>query len=145
MRARALTLALTAALAAACGSGKEAGRHYEEAGGYSIVPPPGWTVSEFPGLKYEIISGPAQNGFAPNINVVDESFRGSLDEYVKANLETMRKVFKSFDELSREDVQLASGERAVMVVTTNVQQEMQLQQTFYFVGEGRRKYVLTCT
>ena len=145
MRARALLLVLTVALAAACGSSAEPGRHYEEAGGFLLVPPPAWDVRELPGFKYKFFVGPSKRDFAPNINTVDEAFDGTLDAYVQANMRTMTSVFKTFAEVSRADVKLDSGERAVKVVATNVHEGTKLLQTFYIIGGGDRKYVVTCT
>jgi hypothetical protein len=61
-------------------------RRHAESGGVSFIAPAGWKSQAFPGLKYKIAVGPAVAGFAPNINVVDESFTGSLDSYVEENL-----------------------------------------------------------
>lgn len=46
----------------------EPARHTEKAGKFSFVPPVTWTLREFPGLKYQVVVGPARSGFAPNIN-----------------------------------------------------------------------------
>lgn len=42
-------------------------------GVFSYVPPSGWKVQDFPGLKFKISRGEAVKGFAPNIVVVDEA------------------------------------------------------------------------
>jgi hypothetical protein len=47
---------------------------------------------EFPGLEYKAHRGPENDGFAANINLVEEGFAGSLDRYVKGNLETMNRL-----------------------------------------------------
>lgn len=76
-----------------CG-GKPPRGHYEKAGGFSYDPPKGWQIIQLPGLKYRIAHGPTENEFAPNINVVDEAFMGTLAEYVDLNLENMKKMFR---------------------------------------------------
>ena len=58
-----------------CGAAREPGRHYEDVGEFSYVPPTGWTVTEFPGLKYKIVAGTPVEEFAPNVNFVDEPFQ----------------------------------------------------------------------
>jgi len=135
-------------LALACGGcrGSNAPRAaYDKAGGFSYDPPQGWQVVEFPGLKYRISSGPSENGFAPNINVVDEKFSGSLPEYADLNLATLKKMFVEFSVLKREDFQTDDGLAATRLVCEDTQQGKRLRQTFCFFGNSSRKYVVTCT
>jgi hypothetical protein len=135
------------ALAILCGGcgGKPPRAHYEKAGGFSYDPPKGWRIVDFPGLKYRISAGASENGFAPNINVVDEKFSGSLPTYVDLNMETMKKAFTDFKLLKREDFQTEDGLAAVRVVCEDTQQKQRLRQTFCFFGDSSRKYVVTCT
>src|SRR6266481_3355461 len=107
-----LTLAI---FLAGCG-GKPPRAHYEKAGGFSYDPPQGWQIITFPGLKYRISHGPTQNGFAPNINVIDEPFRGTLAEYVDLNLVTMKKMFVDARLLKRDDFQTEDDHPATRVV-----------------------------
>jgi hypothetical protein len=96
-------------------------------------------------LKYRISHGPRENEFSPNINVVDEAFSGTLGTYVDANLQNMEKLFVNLKVLTREDFRTQDNEAAVKVVTENEQQGRMLRQTFFFIGSGNRKYVVTCT
>ncbi len=118
---------------------------YEKAGAFSYDPPPGWQVVEAPGLKYRISHGPRVNEFAPNINVVDEIFQGTLAEYVEANLKNMGKYFVNFKVLKRENLKTQDNEDVVKFITENLQQKTMLRQYFFFIGSGKRKYVFTCT
>jgi hypothetical protein len=127
-----------------CG-GKAPREQFEKAGGFSYDPPKGWQVVEFPGLKYRSAHGPAENGFAPNINVVDETFAGSLAEYVDGNLATLKKMFTDFKLLKREDFQTEDGLPATRLVVEDNQQGRSLRQSFCFFGNSTRKYVVTCT
>jgi len=128
-----------------CG-GKPARQHYEKAGGFSYNPPDGWEIIEFPGIKYRISRGPMRNGFAPNINVVDETFSGTLSAYVEANLENMPKFFTiNFKVHKRGEIKTEDGEDAIFLAIENEQQRRMLRQTFYFLMSGNRKYVVTCT
>ena len=81
----------------------EARRHVELEGGFSYLPPTNWQIREFPGSKYKPAYGTRKDDFAPNINFVDEAFSASLDEYVSANLEAMKKFFKDFKVIKQED------------------------------------------
>ena len=129
---------------AGCDS-KSPRNHYEKAGGFSYDPPDGWQTVEFPGQKYRVSRGPQENEFAPNINVVDESFSGTLTAYVDANLKNLKKLFANLRVLKREDFQTADGQEAIRVIAENKQHGWLLRQTFYFMGPSSRKYVVTCT
>jgi hypothetical protein len=128
------------------GCGGEAPRqHYDEAGAFSYDPPNGWQIIEFPGLKYRISRGPSEGEFAPNINVVDEAFTGTLAAYVDGNLKSMEKIFVKMKILAREDFKTQDNEAGQKLVTENEQQGRMLRQIFFFLGTGKRKYVITCT
>lgn len=155
MKLRWLSLVLITSLLAVCGSGLDSfggsdsdssdDRHYEEDGGFSLVPPSGWELREFPGLKYKIFTGTPVDGFAPNLNIVDEPFRGSLDEYVRSNIVTLERLLPDFEIISQEDFQLDSDDRAVKLVTTNVQNSLDLEQTFYLIMGHGTGFVITAT
>ena len=139
--------AIAVILTVACGGCRSKARrqHYEKAGGFSYDPPETWQVAEFPGLKYRISHGPRKNEFAPNINVVDETFPGPLADYVDANLKNMEKVFVGLKILKREGFQTDDAQAAVRVITEAEQLGRRLRQTYHFFGKGNRKYVATCT
>lgn len=127
-----------------CG-GKPSRQLHEKAGGFSYDPPPGWTVAELPGLKYRIARGPVADAFAPNINVVDETFQGTLDAYVEANVGNMEKLLPGLKILDRAAFQTADGEPGTRVIADTQQLGRRLRQTFYFFGRSQRRYVVTCT
>lgn len=131
-------------LSVGCGS-KEPRSHYEKAGAFSYDPPAGWQVSEFPGLKYKVAFGPRENEFTPNINVVDEAFPGTLAAYVEANLKNMQNFFVNLTILAREEFITFDNNTAVKLITENEQQRHRLRQTFFFIGSGKRMYVITCS
>jgi hypothetical protein len=145
MICRILAVALTVSLVCVGCGGKPPRQHYEKAGAFSYDPPSGWQVVEFPGLKYRISHGPREQEFSPNINVVDEAFSGTLAAYVDANLQNIERLFVNLKVLGREDFRTQDNEAAVKVVTENEQQGRMLRQTFFFIGSGNRKYVVTCT
>ena len=152
----AVVLAVCACLASCSDSRDPVGREsevsngsprllFEEAGGFSYDPPPGWQIAEFPVSKYRISHGPSANEFAPNINVVDEVFSGTLEAYVDANIEAMRKVFPDFDPLKRETFQTDDGEDGFMLLYENEMLGNLLRQTLFVFAKGDRKYAVTCT
>lgn len=122
----------------------EAGRHVELEGGFSYLPPTDWQIRDFPGSKYKPAYGTRKDDFAPNINFVDESFSASLDEYVSANLEAMKKFFKDFKVIKQEeDFFTSKGERGIKIITENTQSEKKLRQVFYFFDARNKKIVVT--
>lgn len=121
-------------------------RHHETAGGFSFCPPSGWAMKSFPGMKYSIAAGPAAKGFAPNINVVDETAGMSLSAYVDANKKMLAKVFKDYKEVGKRDFKTDSGLKGSRLVTQSDQNGTLLRQTFYFfAGAGDKKFVVTCS
>jgi hypothetical protein len=121
-------------------------RHVEKGGGFSFIPPESWNPKEFPGLKFKVVVGPVHNGFTASINVVEESFRGSLDEYVKGNIATLQKILKNFEMVKQEEFKTTAGLQGVRLIVKNHQFDKDLRQTFYFFGgTADTKYVVTCT
>lgn len=123
----------------------ESERLTEEEGGFSFVPPEGWEIIEIPGFKYRAAAGPSSDGFAPNINVVDEQFGRSLEEYAEANITVAEQVFEGFRLLSEEDFETDDGESAVRIAAENVQQGDRLRQTYYLFAAGGTKFLATCS
>jgi hypothetical protein len=150
IRAIATVLTSIAILLCGCerkapGTGQPPRSFHEQAGGFSYEPPKDWQLMDFAGMKYRISHGPAANGFAPNINVVEEKFSGSLSKYVDLNLDTMKKAFPDLTILKREDFQTEDGADSIRLVTENKQQGKMLRQTFYFFANSSRKFVVTCS
>jgi hypothetical protein len=127
------------------GAGQPPRSFHEQAGGFSYDPPKDWQIMDFAGMKYRISHGPAANGFAANINVVEEKFSGSLNKYVDLNLDSMKNLLPEMTILKREDFQTEDRAEAIRLITQNKQQGRMLRQTFYFFSNSSRKYVVTCT
>jgi hypothetical protein len=124
----------------------ETRRHVEKAGGFSLIPPEEWQVREFPGLKFKILMGPPAAGFAPNINVVDEAFEGTLETYVKNTVAVLPKAFKKkFKLLKQEEFKTTAGLAGSRLVVENEQQDNLMRQTFYIFAGDKRMFVVTCT
>jgi hypothetical protein len=126
----------------------QAERHDFGSGGlFSYVPPKGWTVAEFPGLKFKISHGAGVNGFAPNIVVVDEAYTESLDRYAKDNRDTMQKLNPKVKDLGLTDFKTSEGIPGVRLVTERKDDsgKQQLRQIFYFYDAGDKKLVVTCS
>jgi hypothetical protein len=48
-----------------------------------LTPVKNWALFDVPGLPAQALATKGQNGFAPNLNMVDEKWAGNLDEYVR--------------------------------------------------------------
>lgn len=118
-------------------------RHHEAA--FSYVPPEGWAVRAFPGLKYKAAVGPAAAGFAPNMNIVDEPFAGPLDAYAEVSQASVQRLFKDCRVLKKDDFKATDGLRGVRIVIEAEQRGRRLRQTFYVFGNGTTKFVVTCS
>jgi hypothetical protein len=124
---------------------KDARRHTDKAGGFSFVMPEDWKVREIPGLKYRIVHGPPAAGFAPNINVVDEAFKGGVEDYVTACLPLLQRTVENLRIEKRGAFRTESGLDGVRLITESRQQGRQLRQVAYFFCTGEKAYVVTCT
>lgn len=114
---------------------------------FSYVPPDGWKVWEFPGMKFKVCSGQPAKGFASNITVVDEASEKPLDDYVKDNVANMQKLFQGLKILGQNDFTTSDGARAIRMVTErdDDQTKKRLRQIFYFFDAGNKKLVATCS
>lgn len=119
---------------------------YSEAGaGFSYTIPEGWTLREFPGLKYRIAMGPVEAGFATNINVVDESFGASLEDYLGLLAQGLGNYLKDFVVLGEGPFVTNSGLEGYKLVCTDNQNGRDIGQVFYVFNKEAHFYVLTCS
>jgi hypothetical protein len=152
LQSRSATLTwLLVLLAAGCGKKgdpggpAEAGRHREAAGGFSYVPPPGWTVRSFGGLKYQAVVGPSANGFATNLNFQEEAFAGGLDQYVAHATATARRALPTYRELAREDFKTDSGLAGKKTSFETVQGDRRLRHANYVFDKKGTMLIATFT
>jgi len=141
------SLVLLTCLAVGCGSGSPAKKADGErqALRISFDAPQGWKTRNIPNQMFPIAFGPADSGFAPNINIVRRFSTDPLHAYVSGNLDVLTKGFKEFRLLSQEDFKTAQGLRGVRLITEDEQVGRKLRQTYYFFGKGDIKFVVTCT
>jgi hypothetical protein len=114
---------------------------------FSYVPPNGWKVSDFPGLKFKISRGDPVKGFAPNIVVADEAYNKSLDDYAKDNLANLKKLFRNLQVIGQSDFTTSDGTRVIKLLTERDDDVSQkrLRQVFYFYDAGNKKLVASCS
>jgi hypothetical protein len=139
-------LLVPALVAGGAEGGDGRGRRYaEKSGKFSYAPPENWRMSAVPGLKYEIAIGPTRDGFASNITVVDEEFNGSLDDYVKSNVEALKANFKGLTLEVPGKFRTKDGVQGVRLISESEQAGRRLRQGFYFFETGSTKYVVCCS
>jgi hypothetical protein len=120
-------------------------RVQEKVGGFSYTLPEGWNLRELPGLKYRIAYSKPSNGFAPNVNFVDEAYTGPLAEYVRLNKENIVKAGLKYTFGAERAFATDSVGQAVRLETDAEQQGRKLRQIFYFLEAKTRKFVATCS
>jgi hypothetical protein len=120
-------------------------RYVDIDGGFSILPPDSWQVREWPGLKYKVIIGPTSYEFNPNINFVDENYNGQLNDYVDANMEALKRIFR-YELIQRNEFITTKNLKGEKVIIHSLQNERYYRQIFYFftVRNGRQ-LLATCT
>ena len=140
-----LILPMTARTVNAAPSSGTSARLTEPAGGFSYVPPAGWHVRTFPGLKYKI-SYVVAAGFAPNINAVDETAAVPLDQYVQMNLAQVKRVYTAFHILGQSPFVTSSGLHGIRLAAQGTVTGRNVHQMFYlFPAPDSRKIVVTAS
>ena len=116
----------------------------EATGGFAYTIPQGWRSGKLQQSKYGIAFTKPVKGFAPNINVVDESFNGNIQEYVRQNLVALQKHFAQFKNLGQSAFKTTSGLNGIKLISEAEQQGNKLRQVFFFLpGKGDKKFVVT--
>ena len=135
------------ALFAACApqqQAPEANRVFEREGGFSYVPPAGWKVQRASSFKYQIVIGPASNGFTPNMNFLIEDSNMPFQEYVDLSKANIPKLLPNSVVKSSAAFDLKSGSSAAKIIwDTNINQN-NIRINSYLVDGKTRKFVITC-
>jgi hypothetical protein len=115
-------------------------------GNFSFCPPAGWQVTEFPGLKYDVVIGPVEEGFSANMVFIDESYAGNLKEYIDLNLVNLVYFIQNYELADRKPIKFNSGISGEYIIIKHEQYGYNLKQATYFFPAGNNKYfVITCT
>ena len=112
--------------------------------GLLYQPPPGWRLTTVPGLKYKVSFTHPANGFATNLNIVDETAPMSIEEYARQNIVTMKRRLPGFQLTGQSPFATAAGLRGVRLRGKSSPGGRALRQVFYlFPGRGSQKFVVT--
>jgi len=104
-------------------------RVFEPNGNFSYRPPLGWTLIEFPGLVYKMVTGPTEEGFAANINfIIDETFSGTLNAFSNLYISNTQAQMLESRVVSRSEFKTHSGIIGERIVFINVYNRMTLRQ-----------------
>ena len=112
---------------------------------FSYVPPTGWKLIEYPGLKYKPAVGPPVGGFPPSIIVTAEKFSQPLSAFVNNSMANMKKNFPTFKQTDRREFAVGDKSGCVRLASERKQGKRELRQVFYFINTGAVKFIVTCT
>jgi hypothetical protein len=112
----------------------------ELGGGYSISPPDGWSVRDFPGSPYKGLFGTRADNFTPNINLQEENFSGPMDTYIQLSMNHLKKLMNA-KTISRSPFS-AQNETGVKLIAHTQLNDLQLTQTIYFFEKSSGKKVV---
>lgn len=112
---------------------EEIKRVVETTGGFSYIPAKGWTVQEFPGMKFKVVQFPPSNGFASNLNFVDEKSPSTLEEYADRNIASLTQLLPGFQLLDRIETKTSAGVPMVKIRSHSHLMERDLFQVFYLL------------
>lgn len=118
----------------------------DAAGGFSYTAPNGWKVTTMALSKYKIAYAKPSDGFATNLNVVDENSPLALADYARASVTTLKAKMPGYHFVSQGPFVTKSGLHGVKLVTEAAPQGRKLRQTYFlFPGHGSRKLVVTAS
>ena len=121
-------------------------RYYEPNRDFSICPPVGWYIVEFPGLKYHVVISDPINGFSPHFLFIDEQFSGDLPRYVEANIQNVKIVYPDIELLKNESFTTDNGTRGTKLAMLNPNSGNPIRQFFYILPKGGGMYyTVTCS
>ncbi len=142
----ALALAFTFSCSSVDGDNYEPEPYIENNGGFSVVPPKSWQVTDNSLSEYKVFMGPRENNFTANVNFVKEVYDGSLDDYVDLSIEVLEYYISNIEIIYRNPFVTLKNLEGQKVIAITEQLGYQLRQSFYFFpGKNGIKIVATCT
>jgi hypothetical protein len=118
---------------------EEVGMRYSETSGrYSMFVPRDWAARDL-GMKYKLLFGPAENGFAINLVFNDVQFNGSIDDLIKADVDVLKEVFLEFNVIEQSEFETLKSLKCKKIVTHSLQNKVNLRQICYYLyrNDGR--------
>lgn len=125
-------------------------RYVAPAGGFSMCPPPGWTLKDREGQQYKMMFGPPSEVFNANLNFKEEVTAIALKEYVDATVDNILKNYASVGAtstklVSRTEFVTDSMERGEKTNYLTDFKGMQINTAQYIFNAGAKKLLATFT
>lgn len=116
----------------------------ETAGGFSYLIPADWSIGKIDGMDYQMARDKAVNGFAPNINVLQEKNSYTFDEYYKINIKDLKDFSSDYKEISTEEFITDSGLKGKKHVCSDKQVGKNIMHAYYFFEKkDKTKIIIT--
>lgn len=112
-------------------------------GGYSLTPPENWVVQKSPASPYSVLIAQPVDDFSPNINIQEETYNGSMDDYISLSMVNLEQMMKA-KKISQSPFSAANS-KGVKLVTNTEYNDFKLRQTFYFFDNSRGQKVVVVT
>lgn len=114
-------------------------------GSFSYKLPDQWIAKKVFFLKYRVIYTPGAGNFPSTINIVDDKWDGTAEEYEDQNTKKLEKSVKLFRVVDSGELTTDDGLKASMTRFTCEHQKTLIRQTQYFFKNNGRIYIVTCT
>lgn len=119
-------------------------RYHVSDGGFSYIIPEGWTLADFPGLKYKILaSDKLVDGVMPNLVFVDSPLVGNLADSLDSLGAGLTQMQPNFKVLSIDQGQTKQGHEYYRLTATNETNGMKMTQVQYYFDLGGTMLVIT--
>ena len=118
----------------------------EDFGDFTADVPAGWTLNDYPGVKYKIVFGPRDAaGFTSNIVNESEPATMSFEKKVQFELSQLPKDIPGIKIVEKKRMNLKSGPAALMILTESDQQGFKVRQRMYMIDGKDKVFVVACT
>jgi len=102
----------------------------ERKAGFTMSMPRDWQTMDA-NQKYLMIAGPVENGFTPNIGFADDTFSGSLSEYIDALTSVLGQFYTGLTVINKNNFSTSSGLRGEYVIIRGRLGEVSVRQKIY--------------
>jgi hypothetical protein len=116
----------------------------ETEGGFSYLIPADWSIGKIDGMDYQMARDKAANGFAPNVNVLQEKNSYTFSEYYRVNIKDLKDFSSDYKEISTEEFTTDSGLKGKRHVCSDKQVGKNLMHAYYFFEKkDKTKIIIT--
>jgi len=116
----------------------------ERTAGFTMSMPRGWQTIDA-NQKYLMIAGPLENGFTPNIGFADDTFSGSLSDYIDAVFLAIGQFYADLTIINRGNFSTNSGLRGEYATIHGRMGEISVRQKMYIFSNAGRGGIILIT